>query len=182
MYVCVYLYIFICTVLLCTWQYVAFFRFVFKTWPGPAFFKTQWVWIHTLKTKNVLSIVHILCHMRCAEKYFVTTLDMNQNDSYIMRLDLYDENFVSIIVFNFSPCCRWGRYSSGYFPGVWILKADVSEPSVGSIFTDRRLFLFGILKLFILCVVSVNCVVGVVVTGEPEDFNAKFGGDSWSYQ
>jgi hypothetical protein len=25
--------------------------------------------------------------------------------------------------------------SSGYFPGVWILKADVSEHSVGSIFT-----------------------------------------------
>jgi hypothetical protein len=28
----------------------------------------------------------------------------------------------------------YGIFSSGYFPGVWILKADVSEHSVGSIF------------------------------------------------
>jgi hypothetical protein len=46
-----------------------------------------------------------------------------------------------IIVLKLSPCCRWGRYSSGYSPGVWILKADVSEPSVGSIFTGRWLWI-----------------------------------------
>jgi hypothetical protein len=34
-----------------------------------------------------------------------------------------------------------GRFSSGYFPCVWILKTDVSEYSVGSIFTGRLLLL-----------------------------------------
>ena len=28
-------------------------------------------------------------------------------------------------------------FSFGYFPGVWGLKADVSEPSIGSIFLDH---------------------------------------------
>ena len=28
-------------------------------------------------------------------------------------------------------------FSFGYFPGVWGLKADVSEPSIGSIFLGR---------------------------------------------
>jgi hypothetical protein len=30
------------------------------------------------------------------------------------------------IVFKLSPCCRYSILTSGYFPGVWILKADVS--------------------------------------------------------
>ena len=28
-------------------------------------------------------------------------------------------------------------FSFGYFPGVWGLKADISEPSIGSIFLGR---------------------------------------------
>jgi hypothetical protein len=34
-----------------------------------------------------------------------------------------------------------GRFSSGYFPSVWILKADVLEHSVSSIFTGRWLWI-----------------------------------------
>jgi hypothetical protein len=41
--------------------------------------------------------------------------------------------FHVIVFFKISPCCRYGIFSSGYFPGVWILKADVSEHSVNSI-------------------------------------------------
>jgi len=37
-------------------------------------------------------------------------------------------------VFKLSPCCSNDKLSSGYFPGVWVLKADVSEHCVGSIF------------------------------------------------
>jgi hypothetical protein len=37
--------------------------------------------------------------------------------------------FLFIVVFKLSPCCRYGIFSSGYFPGFWILKADVSEHS-----------------------------------------------------
>ena len=36
--------------------------------------------------------------------------------------------------FKFSPCSLCSMFSFGYFPGVWGLKADVSEPSIGSIF------------------------------------------------
>jgi hypothetical protein len=38
------------------------------------------------------------------------------------------------LVFKLSPCCCNERLSSGYFPGVCVLKADVSEHCVGSIF------------------------------------------------
>jgi hypothetical protein len=41
---------------------------------------------------------------------------------------------VRILVFKFSPCCSIDKLSSGYFSGVWVLKADVSELCVGSIF------------------------------------------------
>jgi hypothetical protein len=53
----------------------------------------------------------------------------------------------SITVFKLSRCCRWGIYSSGYFPGVWILKADVSVPSVGSIFTTTYLWRWNRLRI-----------------------------------
>ena len=33
--------------------------------------------------------------------------------------------------------CLCSMFSFGYFPGVWGLKADVSEPSIGSIFLGR---------------------------------------------
>jgi len=38
------------------------------------------------------------------------------------------------LVFKLSPCCSNDKMSSGYFPRVWVLKADVSEHCVGSIF------------------------------------------------
>ena len=39
-----------------------------------------------------------------------------------------------LLVFKLSPCCSNDKLSSGYFPGVWVLKADVSEHCVRSIF------------------------------------------------
>jgi hypothetical protein len=47
------------------------------------------------------------------------------------------------LVFKLSPCCSNDKLSSGYFPGVWVLKADVSELCVSSIFNrwwPRRQF------------------------------------------
>jgi hypothetical protein len=46
----------------------------------------------------------------------------------------FDKNLNQVLVFKLSPCCCNERLSSGYFPGVWVLKADVSEHCVGSIF------------------------------------------------
>jgi len=43
----------------------------------------------------------------------------------------------SCLDFKLSPCSLCNMFSFGYFPGVWGLKADVSEPSIGSIFIDR---------------------------------------------
>ena len=39
--------------------------------------------------------------------------------------------------FKLSPCSLCSVFSFGYFPGVWGLKVDVSEPSIGSIFLGR---------------------------------------------
>jgi hypothetical protein len=43
-------------------------------------------------------------------------------------------SFVVYSRVNFTLC---SMFSFGYFPGVWGLKADVSEPSIGSIFLGR---------------------------------------------
>jgi hypothetical protein len=40
---------------------------------------------------------------------------------------LLKKSKVLFIVFKLSPRCCNDRLSSGYFPGVWVLKADVSE-------------------------------------------------------
>jgi hypothetical protein len=42
--------------------------------------------------------------------------------------------------FKLSPCSLCSMFSFGYFPGVWGLKADVSEPSIGSIFIGTSLW------------------------------------------
>ena len=42
--------------------------------------------------------------------------------------------------FKLSPCSLCSMFSFGYFPGVWGLKADVSEPSIGSIFIVTYLY------------------------------------------
>jgi len=39
--------------------------------------------------------------------------------------------------FKLSPCSLSSMFPFGYFPGVWVLKSDVSEPSIGSIFMGR---------------------------------------------
>ena len=47
----------------------------------------------------------------------------------------YQQTHVELIlVFKLSPCCSNDKLSAGYFAGVWVLKADVSEHCVGSVF------------------------------------------------
>jgi len=43
------------------------------------------------------------------------------------------KRIVSCLDFKLSPCSLCSMFSFGYFPGVWGSKADVSEPSIGSI-------------------------------------------------
>jgi hypothetical protein len=43
-------------------------------------------------------------------------------------------NHLSILDFRFSPCSESFMFSFGYFPGIRLRFADVSEPSVRSIF------------------------------------------------
>ena len=44
---------------------------------------------------------------------------------------------VGCLDFKLSPCSLCSMFSFGYFPDVWGLKADVSEPSIGPIFLGR---------------------------------------------
>jgi hypothetical protein len=41
----------------------------------------------------------------------------------------------NVLDFKLSPCCSNDELFSGYFPSVWVLKADVSEHYVRSILT-----------------------------------------------
>jgi hypothetical protein len=61
--------------------------------------------------------------------------------TYIYFIYFYIISTKSIIVFKLSPCCREGRFSSGYFPGIWIWKAEVSEHYNGSIFAGWWLWM-----------------------------------------
>jgi hypothetical protein len=45
-----------------------------------------------------------------------------------------DNIVLHVLDFKLSPCLESCVYSFGYFPGVWLLKADVSEHSICSIF------------------------------------------------
>jgi len=42
-----------------------------------------------------------------------------------------------IFVFKLSPCSKRNLFLFGLFPGVWVLTADVSELTNGSIFIGR---------------------------------------------
>ena len=52
-------------------------------------------------------------------------------EQMLLSIDCDDYVFLD---FKLSPCSLCSMFSFGYFPGVWVLKADVSEPSIGSIF------------------------------------------------
>jgi hypothetical protein len=47
--------------------------------------------------------------------------------------------FRNILDFMLSPCFTCNMVSFGCFPGVWLLRADVSEPSICSIFLGRSM-------------------------------------------
>jgi len=46
-------------------------------------------------------------------------------------------NIITFLDFKLSPCPECCIHSFGWFPGVWILYADVSEHSLCSIFIGR---------------------------------------------
>jgi hypothetical protein len=48
-------------------------------------------------------------------------------------------SLLTCLDFKLSPCSLCSMFYFGYFPGVWGLKADVSEPSIGSIFLGTSL-------------------------------------------
>ena len=52
----------------------------------------------------------------------------------IRVLDQTATNSFHILDFKLSPCSSNDELSSGYFPGVWVLKTDVSEHCISSIF------------------------------------------------
>jgi hypothetical protein len=66
----------------------------------------------------------------------MTSLADSQQNSHYKYLLLCIQCI--LLDFKLSPCCSNDELSSGYFPGVWVLKADVSELCVGSIFTCWR--------------------------------------------
>jgi hypothetical protein len=49
-----------------------------------------------------------------------------------------DEKVTFILDFKLSPCSKCCMFSSGWFPGFWILYADVSEHSVSSIYVGHH--------------------------------------------
>jgi hypothetical protein len=55
---------------------------------------------------------------------------LSLNPTFVVK---YQKRWI-ILFFKLSPCCSNEKESSGYFPGVWVLKADVSELCVGFIF------------------------------------------------
>jgi len=46
----------------------------------------------------------------------------------------HKKNELMVLVFKLSPCCSNDKLSSGYFPSVWVLKADVLEHCISSSF------------------------------------------------
>jgi hypothetical protein len=51
----------------------------------------------------------------------------------------FKHNYICILDFKLSPCFICNMFSFKCFPGVWVLIADVSEPSIGSIFIGRSM-------------------------------------------
>ena len=68
---------------------------------------------------------------------------LNITHNYIFSRDITSTALIKsvyvhcILGFKLSPCSLCSMFSFGYFPGVWVLKTDVSEPSIGSIFIGR---------------------------------------------
>jgi hypothetical protein len=66
---------------------------------------------------------------------FYPNIQWTVGNTLALTLQLYGKyKSFTAPVFKLSPCCCNDRLSSRYFPGVWVLKADVSKHCVGSIF------------------------------------------------
>ena len=61
--------------------------------------------------------------------------------SFVHRLSQILKPF-SIFDFKLSLCFICSAFSFGYLPGVWVLKADVSEHCIGSVFIGRSMKYF----------------------------------------
>ena len=69
---------------------------------------------------------------------FTKTYEINSSNKRWKSLWTDSGNKVfNFLDFKLSPCFICSVFSFGYFPGIWVLIADVSEHSVGSIFIGR---------------------------------------------
>jgi len=59
---------------------------------------------------------------------------IRQVGAELIRADWWTDRHTDILDFKLSLCTECCMLSFGWFPGVWILYADVSEHSVCSIF------------------------------------------------
>ena len=66
--------------------------------------------------------------------------ELQKPEHYHLRTSSWHQTCMhndSILDFKFSPCFICNAFSFGYLPGIWVLKADVSEHFIGSIFIGR---------------------------------------------
>ena len=80
--------------------------------------------------------------LRTARKWALSCSSMITNcQSFVLDLVAAFEILYCIVFFDFklSPCFICNAFSFGYLPGVRVLKADVSEHFIGSIFIGRSM-------------------------------------------
>ena len=111
-----------------------------QTWNGMLILATYIVCV----AKLILAIYTV-----CMVKLLLATYTVRMVQLILVILD-----------FKLSPCAEYSKFPLGWFPGVWFIYADVSEPSISSIFigtgrlhtsayedgTDRRFRNVGIYK------------------------------------
>ena len=115
-----------------------------------------WVipWCLNWISHTCLTLGHLLCDLSLYLSWYVRTIPrilvqrpyfgptpIFWSNAYILPKSATCLIFIvcrvtslEILVVKLLPCCGNGKLSSGYFPAVWVLKADVSEHCVSSIF------------------------------------------------
>ena len=99
--------------------------------PPTAEVKNEWSYTST-PSHGVIARTGITLPLACYLKQNTQNLhskDLSVNDVYNLK----------VLDFKLSPCFICNVFSFGYLPGVRVLKADVSEFSVGSIFIGRSM-------------------------------------------
>jgi hypothetical protein len=86
----------------------------------------NWITLES-RSPGLSEYTGLLCPYDCEDSCF--------RERALFRVQNEEEyDYIIFIVFKLSPCFSNDKLSSGYFNGVWVLQADVSEFCVGSIF------------------------------------------------